>query len=228
MQFDGAFSFADLRVTLESLPRGTSFVQIGAMDGVSFDPIFPVVKGNGWHGVLVEPMPDMFEKLKANYAGCEGLSFVNGAVADYDGIIEMTRIDPEACEKGLIVKEVLGISTLMPDRGIIGGACDVAPDAKEVLEKYKRTLEVPCFTLPTLLAREAVQKIDVFVVDTEGADWMVTRQLDLKTYHPRIAYIEYDHISSYEKAACANHFRNHGYRILIEKENQANFLAIAS
>lgn len=227
LQFDAAFSSADLKATLDGLGREVSFLQIGAMDGVSYDPVSPFVRKNGWHGTLVEPMPDMFETLKANYAGCDGLSFINGAVADYDGTIEMTRIDPEAFEKGLLSRAFLGLSTLMPDRGVMSQLQQLPPDLQMNAERHKRTIEVPCFTLATLLAKENIQKIDVFIVDTEGADWMITRQLDLKAYRPRLVYIEYNHLSSYEQIACANHFHNHGYRIFIEENVRENFLAIA-
>lgn len=226
LSFHGEFSPADLTATLEGLGTNVSFVQIGAMDGVAFDPIHALTRKNNWHGVLVEPMPDMFEKLKANKAGCEGLRFVNAAVADYDGTIEMTRIDPAACAIGALPQHVLGISTLMPDRGIIGGKTSITPEAQVFLDQYRRTLEVPCLTLSTLLKQEQVEKIDAFIVDTEGADWMVTRQLDLDLWQPRLVYIEYDHITMYEKIACANHFINHGYRIFVEKASCANFLAI--
>lgn len=228
MHINGIFKKDDLNATLNALGPDVFFVQIGAMDGVSYDPIHPFVKRLGWKGLLVEPLADMFETLRANYAGCPGLSFVNAAVADYDGTIEMTRIDPQVIHEKLLARGVLGISTLMPDRGVIGGNHNLPPEALEVMERYKRTLEVPCLTLSTLLAREKVQKIDLFVVDTEGADWMVTRQLDLKTYRPRLVYIEYNHLSAYEKTACIYHFRNHGYRVYIDACEQENFLAIAA
>ena len=39
-------------------------VQIGAMDGLSFDDIRGHLQNYRWNEVLVEPIPDLFEKLK--------------------------------------------------------------------------------------------------------------------------------------------------------------------
>ena len=40
------------------------FVQVGANDGVNHDPIFHHVRKYNWKGLLIEPIPDIFEKLK--------------------------------------------------------------------------------------------------------------------------------------------------------------------
>jgi hypothetical protein len=55
---------------------------------------------------------------------------------------------------------------------------------------------------------------------------MVARQLSLKDYVPRIIYLEYAHLTGYEKIACASHFQNHGYRIYIDDCCGENFMAI--
>lgn len=68
--------------------------------------------------------------------------------------------------------------------------------------------------------------IDLFVIDTEGADWAVARQLPLHKFQPRVVYLEYNHLSPYEQTACASHFRNHGYRIYLEESKKENFLAV--
>jgi hypothetical protein len=59
------------------------FIQIGACDGISGDPIYPNALHNlSWTGVLIEPNPIQFEQLKTNYRGREGLTFKCAAVSD--------------------------------------------------------------------------------------------------------------------------------------------------
>ena len=48
------------------------FLEIGAMDGKSFDLLHEMIHRYKWTGVLVEPLPDLFEELKNNYVDCEG------------------------------------------------------------------------------------------------------------------------------------------------------------
>jgi hypothetical protein len=77
-------------------------MQIGAMDGISFDPIHHVVKDLAWRGLYVEPLPDIFQKLKKNYVGHRGLRFVRTAISGHDGTVRMARIDPLGVENGLL------------------------------------------------------------------------------------------------------------------------------
>jgi hypothetical protein len=76
------------------------FLQIGAMDGVSFnDPIHAYVKVNGWHGILVEPLPDMMEQLKATYANYSGLAFETVAITDCEETRTLYRVPIDSTQK---------------------------------------------------------------------------------------------------------------------------------
>ena len=44
-------------------------VQVGAHDGVSFDPVREYIAGYGFPALLIEPQPDIFTRLKKNYQG---------------------------------------------------------------------------------------------------------------------------------------------------------------
>jgi len=37
------------------------------MDGAAYDPLHEFVARYGWRGLLVEPLPDMFEQLRRTY-----------------------------------------------------------------------------------------------------------------------------------------------------------------
>jgi len=155
--FDGNFSAQDLAATLSGLGRDVFFVQVGAMDGVWLDPIHEFVTSLAWRGILLEPLPDMFARLKANYAGCEGLTFIDAAITDFDGTIEMTRIDPAAVEQGALTDIALAISSMMPDRGMLGSD-HRTEEFEKILAPHKRTLDVPCFRLQTVLDRHRVSR----------------------------------------------------------------------
>ena len=49
---------------------------VGAMDGRMFDPIYPYVYKYHWKGLFIEPLPDLFEKLKKVYPHASELSSV--------------------------------------------------------------------------------------------------------------------------------------------------------
>ncbi len=225
ISFDGKFSTNDLDATFQGLGRDIFFVQIGAMDGVTFDPIHKFVTGLGWRGLLVEPIPYLNKKLQDNYKNCDGLIFADTAIADFEGTIEMSGLNPDTIPAGVFAAGAFGTSTLMPDRGKMAGI-GMPEEIAQIVKENTMVMEVPCCRLGTLLAKHEITKIDLMVVDVEGADWMVARQLSLTDYRPRIVYLEYDHLNAYEKKACANHFRNHGYRIYIDAHEAENFLAV--
>jgi hypothetical protein len=51
---------------LTSSVRQVHFVQVGAHDGVTADPLHSVILKHNWAGVRVEPAPSMFSKLQEN------------------------------------------------------------------------------------------------------------------------------------------------------------------
>lgn len=74
------------------------YLQIGVFDGVSGDPIYPLIEKHRLRGILVEPQHDAFDRLKVNYSrfGPEAFVFFNAAIADHNGTAPLYRIKPEA------------------------------------------------------------------------------------------------------------------------------------
>jgi len=223
--FDGTFSPDDLEATFRGLGKDIFFVQVGAMDGITHDPIHKFVINLEWRGILVEPIPYLNKKLQENYGNRDGLIFAETAIADFEGTIEMAYIDSAKVPSGVFAPGGFGTSTLMRDRGILGGK-NIPAYAAEIFRQNTTVVEVPCCRLSKLFDKHQISKVDLLVIDVEGADWMVARQLSLEQYHPRIVYLEYNHLSEYEKIACATHFRNYGYRIYIDQCESENFLAV--
>eukprot|EP00960_Hanusia_phi_P055415 762961-Hanusia_phi.AAC.11 len=81
-------------------------LQVGAMDGVEHDHLYPFLAGGGWAGLLVEPLRDYFQSLVCNYgnqssssssSSGEGrglLKFSNKCIAEEDGRSVMYRLPP--------------------------------------------------------------------------------------------------------------------------------------
>ena len=74
--------------------RPLTFVQIGSCDGKTNDPLHGVVRSSQWSGILVEPMPWLFEQLVANYEGVPGLRFFQVAIGRGEGPMTMYSVDP--------------------------------------------------------------------------------------------------------------------------------------
>lgn len=174
------------------------FVQIGAMDGVSFDPIHPLVTDLGWSGLLVEPLPDLFERLQTTYEGVSGLMFENCAVADHTGSVDLFRIPPEVVERGDLPEWADGVSSLFNDRNVLGGHKASAEDWA-VIQRERVAQSVRCMTLTDLLERHAIDHIDLLQIDTEGADWMVLRQVPFERLRPAVIHMEHYNLPDAER-----------------------------
>ncbi|MCU1247627.1 MAG: hypothetical protein JWQ49_656 [Edaphobacter sp.] len=84
----------DLLLTKVSAERpDVFFVQIGANNGLTDDPILQFVTKYHWHGVLVEPQPQVFQQLLKNYEQEKQPTFENAAIADQNGTARLFVAD---------------------------------------------------------------------------------------------------------------------------------------
>lgn len=186
------------------------FLEIGAMDGVQYDLMYPLAKTGAWDGVLVEPMPDMYAALIKNYADVPGLRFALCAVGDHDGKLWMTRAHPELIQRGIFPPEYLGMTTSVRREAFFQPG-KLTRAQEELVARGLVQVEVPCCTLPTLIEQYGITKIDVLMIDTEGTDWTIAKQLDWARFRPSLVCLEYAHFSAADKAECLRHFEELGY-----------------
>ncbi|MFW5701010.1 MAG: hypothetical protein ACOCWM_04910 [Cyclobacteriaceae bacterium] len=66
---------------LSLLNKEMYFIQVGSHDGKTYDPLYPFVsRSTSWKGIMVEPLPDMFLKLRENYKNRDDIIFENCAI----------------------------------------------------------------------------------------------------------------------------------------------------
>lgn len=192
------------------------FVEIGANDGVSFDPLHAYIVRHCWRGLLVEPLPDLFYQLTETYRQYTGLIFENVAIADIPGYRDMHRVSPEGLSNGALPDWAKGIASFFNNRNALGGY-RVPTLAFEQIRPYITIQKVPCDTLDNVLLKHNVTKIDVFQVDVEGYDYHVLKQLDFRRFQPSIIRIEWFNLPDDEKCLALELLRSHGYRIHLSK-----------
>jgi FkbM family methyltransferase len=165
--------------------RPLRFVQIGSNDGKANDPLSASVRSHRWTGVLVEPIPRLFERLKENYAGTPGLEFANLAISSEPGTITMFTVgtrpgDPDWAEQ---------LASL--DRSVVMKHAYALPD----LEGRIVPVEVASVRLPDLIASHGLETVDLLHVDAEGLDYEIISQVDLNaSWAPRYLIFETKHM----------------------------------
>lgn len=189
------------------------FVQIGANDGRSFDPIhhFLTLNCDRVGGLAVEPLGDFFAELKRTYAKYPGIVPVNVAIHNTERQMVLHRVDPRRAREAKSFTK--GIGSFNKDHHRL----TKVPDDMMIAET------VQCVPLGELLSRYQVSQVDLLVIDTEGYDAEILRGLDLAGIAPRI--IRFEHAVPYQvmsrdefKDIC-DRLHRHGYELIIESND---------
>jgi FkbM family methyltransferase len=180
------------------------FLQIGAMDGVQYDPIHHLVKRYQWHGVLVEPLPENVKELKHNYRDIANLQFANVAIDASAGIKTFYRILPEDIARSGLPEWCIGISSFSREHLVMHD------QMHQGISHHIVETQVDALTLPELLQTYPLPRIDLLQIDVEGYDWVVLSQLDFSIYKPRIINLEFARLSQEHKSQLLQRlFENH-------------------
>ncbi len=141
--------------------QGT-FLSIGENDGLTFSNVRALAE-RGWKGLMVEPSPKAFLRLKANYEGLKGFYFYPFALGDHNGKVFLQE----------------SASLCSPtDIGLVSTLHATEMARFKSITKYT-PVEVPIFTWKTFLNRLPVKKFDMISMDCEGSELDILPNMDL-------------------------------------------------
>jgi FkbM family methyltransferase len=186
----------------EKLKRGEPFyfVQVGANDGVLDDPLRELIYQHHFPGLLIEPLPDLFERLKTNYAGEHQLVYENVAILDREGPVEIHRIRSDADVPG----HWHGIASFHRKNLLAQG---VPPQFIEAQSVHGVPLHV-------LLARHGIDRISLLQIDTEGYDYEVIRAAIESSIYPDMINYEHCWLEPHTRLACKKLLDQNGYQFI--------------
>lgn len=168
-----------------SIPA-VSFIEIGANDGIAGDPIRELVLSRpGWSGVLIEPQPYIFERLKSNYCACrERLQFLNVAISNTSGEIDFFMIAPKERER-------LALSDW---------ATELASCDPSLLQRHFPEARVDKVSVSSMTFAEAASllpggRVDLVVMDVEGHERPILETIDFDRHRVRFVIFEHIHMT---------------------------------
>ncbi len=180
------------------------FVQVGANDGVRSDNLRHLIVEHRLKGLLIEPLPDQFERLCHNYSGHSQLTFENCAVAHENGQQPLYRIKEDApvpdWAHGLATFD---ISKLTVQQSKIPN-----------ILKYTDTITVPTLTMAALLEKHSIRRVTLLQVDVEGFDHEIIKLTFEAGCYPEIINYEACHLLPKERLACRRLLLQHSYSFI--------------
>lgn len=183
------------------------FVVVGAMDGVEHDGLRQhIVEHPGWEGLLVEPLPDMMQKLRHNYRGRGNLLFEEAAITERVGTANITRI-PAANVGQECPPWADGISSFREDHIV---------NRYEGLKEYAVQQEVRTITFEALAAKHNLSKIDLLQIDAEGYDKKIFDQIWAANFRPSLIKIEVNYQTIVEVKELQAMLKLYGYQCFFD------------
>ena len=182
--------------------HGLTFIQVGANDGLRFDPLRRHIAAFGWRGVLVEPDPRYFVELQANYRGIPGLQFLNAAVDTKRGERTLYTID---ADMSLLPEWARGVGSL--DRSHVAAVTERLGLPATTIAAHR----VRAVQWEDVLQTAGADAPDIIVLDTEGHDAALIQALDFTRHAPHVLHFEHSHCSRAERLQTYDRLMAHGY-----------------
>ena len=183
-------------------------VQIGAMDGFSFDDTRGHLESFRWNELLVEPIPKVYEKLIFNLRHRDNCVFEKSAITDFNGKVKMLTVDDDTIKQNNLHPGYEGMSALFPLKN--GFGTDYERDIY-VRDNLSNTIDVNGMTLDTLIKKHNIDNIDVFITDVEGHDWDIFKQINMDIFQPMFIRLEYVNLTEEEKESVKSKLNKYDY-----------------
>lgn len=180
-----------------------SFLLIGANDGVTDDHLAPFIRSRGWSGVAVEPVPQYFREYQTHYQNYPVQCF---NVAIHDSATSLAFYYLEDLPDHPLPAYAKGIGSF--NRHQVEGVAAEIPGS----DRHFRTMDVQCLTFEDLMRKAALPRVDVVVIDTEGYDANIVRQMDLGRWTPQAVIFEHKLLPKGDLEAALHHLENAGYQ----------------
>jgi FkbM family methyltransferase len=187
------------------------FIQIGANDGVTGDDLRQYIEKYKWHGILVEPVPYVFERLKKNYSGFSNLIFEKSAISSRSGFAKFYSISEKDLENNNLFDsyDTFKIDQLSSfDKNTLMKHSYMHPN----FEKLISEIEIPVLNIQDLLDKYQVTKLDLLQVDTEGFDFEILKMVDFEKILPFIVIFEHQHLKHREYKILLKKLKKSGYK----------------
>ena len=184
-----------------------NFVQVGAHDGTHNDPLSLFRTKPHWHGLLLEPNPRVYERLKKTLESVPNCHALNVAVSEQGGSQPFYLVrSPEKCKGGDFADQVSSFDRAHVEKMLV----HFGYSKQEALGRVQE-INVESVTFDNLLDRMIGQKLDLLFIDAEGADFKLLKTFPFERQRPKVLVFEFFHLNSGELHEVLPFLSMHGY-----------------
>jgi FkbM family methyltransferase len=194
---------------VDSIRRGEKFVflQIGAHEGWGDDE--PATLSElcvERLGILVEPQPHVVHRLRQRFENTPDLHVIECAIGPTPGTLTFFYVDNA---DGALPKWVEQVGSFNREH--------VRRMEKQVPQIAVRTREIPvAVQTPREICTDfGIVRLDLLMVDTEGADWAIVQAFPMESIRPRLVIAEHAHLSRSDRRSLVNFLLAHRYRVAV-------------
>lgn len=177
------------------------FVQVGAFDGQTRDPLRKYIDRCAWRGVLIEPQSHAASRLRDLYRQNERIVVLQAVLDRAHGRRTLYTVASENAPDW-----AGGLASL--DRATILKHSDLVPG----LEQMIREEVVDAVPFDEVLDRLGSKRLDLLQIDAEGADAELLCLFPLDRVQPAIIHWEVKHLSKRQREECLERLAAFGYR----------------
>lgn len=153
------------------------FLEIGANDGFKQSNTYYFEKIRNWKGILIEPIPELYERCKRKRKRSEVFNCLCSSPEDTGKTKTIQYADLMSQVQGAFDDK--SKETEHINRGL---------QIQKIEQSY--TIDLPCFTLSEVIERSRFKEIDLMTIDVEGFELEVLKGLDLNRHKPEFILVE--------------------------------------
>ncbi|MDB4582897.1 FkbM family methyltransferase [Draconibacterium sp.] len=189
-----------------------NFIQIGASDGLRWDPFRRFIIRDKWKGVFVEPLPNVFSILKSNYAYLKNqdFKFVNAAIStDGSDHIDIWSYTEEFCNSLSLEDQLVYLRKSSLDKKHVEASLQGLDNVADKIKPFR----VNCISINDLIRQYFHKKeIDLIMIDAEGHDDKIVRAIDFEINRPKAILFE-AHNLGIRKQELSDFLNDKGYTV---------------
>lgn len=201
------------------------FIQIGANDGLTGDSLRKYITKYNWKGVLVEPVPYVFKRLKENYKDYRGLHFENSAIGVKGGFTKFYALSEFDLQKKKLFgdHEKYKVDQLGSfDKATLLKHSYMHPQFESLVEE----IDVPAMTFDSLLTKYNISNVDLLQLDVEGYDFELLNTMNFDKIVPKVLVFEHQHMKKEHYKAVLKKLRKIGYKFYVDSWDTVGVLKV--